>query len=122
MPVAARGGSRRGATAATYALTPYSAYDAAVGKPSVRPAAAHGRLLHMRRRLLPAPLSLRRGETSHKLDDIIVIRLTAAERFIKVVLRYGITQMIERELHAAIVNGMPQIVHDIQRHIATGTD
>jgi hypothetical protein len=59
------------------------------------------------------------GGKSHKLNNIIVFRLTAAERFIKVVLRYGIAQMIERKLHAAIVNRVAQIVNDIQRHIAT---
>lgn len=61
------------------------------------------------------------GEESHKLNNIIVIRLTAAERFIKVVLRYGIAQMVKRKLHAAVVNGVAQIVNDIQRHIPTLT-
>ena len=62
------------------------------------------------------------GEESHKLNNIIVIRLTAAERFIKVVLRYGIAQTIERELHATIVNRVAQIVNDIQRHIPAFPD
>lgn len=59
-------------------------------------------------------------ELNH-LNHIIIVRLTAAQRFIKVVLRYGKTQVVERKLHTAFINGVPQIFDDIQRHIPTGT-
>lgn len=51
------------------------------------------------------------------LNYVIIVRRTAAERFIKVVLRHGIAQMVECKLHATVVNRVTEVFHNIQRDI-----
>ncbi len=50
-------------------------------------------------------------------NHIVFAGLTA-QGFIEIVLRHRIAQVIQRQLHTAIVNSMTQPLDDIQRHIA----